>query len=293
MFNGRKSGLSYVVCVTLSAVLLLVTFISNQAVAAEPAAGNVYDLEAMLIELKPLTLEECARCHTSHFKWLRDNGAKHQGVVCTECHEVFHAYNPQRNNYAEIMPKCSSCHDAPHGSAEPVTDCFACHTNPHQPLASIPDPADLEGKCQHCHSYVVASLKNEVSMHTEQECSSCHSEKHGRIPACSECHENHSPMAVLDTPGCLACHPVHTPLKISYPLTQAKEVCAGCHEDAYELLQVHTTKHSAFTCAKCHPKHGHLPICQDCHGKPHNPAIHEKFEKCGDCHGIAHDVARP
>jgi hypothetical protein len=86
---------------------------------------------------------------------------------------------------------------------------------------------------------------------------------------------------------------VHTPLKISYPLTQAKEVCAGCHEDAYELLQARQTKHSAFTCAKCHPKHGHLPMCQDCHGKPHSAKIHEKFEKCGDCHGIAHDVARP
>jgi hypothetical protein len=171
-------------------------------------------------------------------------------VACTDCHQVFHAYNPLRNNYAEIMPQCSSCHDAPHGSSETVMQCLECHANPHQPLASIPVPANLESKCQSCHSQVAASLKAEVSMHTEQECSSCHSEKHGRIPQCGECHENHSPMATLETPDCLACHPVHTPLKISYPITQVKEVCAGCHGEALQLLQARQTKHSALTCAK-------------------------------------------
>ena len=291
--NGRKLSVSKINCVGLAAVLLLAAFIYGQAFAEEPAAANVYDFEAMSIEVKPLTLVDCARCHTSHVKWLRENGAKHQGVVCTDCHQVFHAYNPLRNNYAEIMPKCSSCHDAPHGSAEPVNECLACHTNPHQPLASIPAPAELEGRCHLCHTEVAASLQAEVSMHAEQECSFCHSEKHGRIPVCNECHENHSPMAVLDTPDCLACHPVHTPLRIAYPADQPKEVCAGCHDEAYELLQTRTTKHSAFSCAKCHPEHGHLPVCMDCHGKPHNPAIHEKYAQCGDCHGIAHDVARP
>jgi hypothetical protein len=57
----------------------------------------------------------------------------------------------------------------------------------------------------------------------------------------------------------LSCHPVHTPLQISYPVTQVKEVCAGCHDQAYQLLQKHQTKHSALSCAKCHPAHGQLP----------------------------------
>jgi predicted CXXCH cytochrome family protein len=57
-------------------------------------------------------------------------------------------------------------------------------------------------------------------------------------------------MATLETPDCLACHPVHTPLKISYPITQVKEVCAGCHGEALQLLQARQTKHSALTCAK-------------------------------------------
>ena len=266
-------------------VFALCVFVFCQSAAAETIEGSVYN-----VEVQPLTLEECARCHSTHYNWLRNNGERHQKVACTECHEVFHAYNPLRNNYADIMPKCSSCHDIPHGSAEPLTKCLECHTNPHQPLVSIPAPAKLEGRCQLCHSGVADSLQAEISKHTEQECSSCHSDKHGRIPMCAECHENHSPLATLETPDCLACHPVHTPLKISYPVTQAKEVCAGCHDQAYRLLQEHQTKHSALTCAKCHPAHGQLPACQDCHGKPHSDVIHQKFTQCGDCHGIAHDV---
>jgi hypothetical protein len=274
---------------TIPAVLAILILVISQSVAAETVEGSLYET----IEVTPLTLGDCARCHTTHFKWIKNNGARHQTLACTDCHEVFHAYNPLRNNYAEIMPKCSSCHDTPHGTAEAVLECLNCHTNPHQPLVSIPNPAKLEDRCKICHSDIAASLKAEPSKHTEQKCSSCHSRKHGRIPVCFECHENHSPLAQLETPDCLSCHPVHTPLKISYPPDQAKEVCGGCHEQAYQLLRDNVTKHSAFSCAKCHPQHGKIPQCQDCHGTPHNPKIHEKFPKCGNCHGIAHDIIRP
>ena len=286
MLNKRKPGF---VCtgIGLVAVLFYIALISGQVNAAQAAEVNKYSGI-----VQPLTLEECARCHTPHYSWLRDNGAGHQQVACTDCHKVFHAYNPLRNNYAEIMPQCSSCHSTPHGPAEEVKPCLECHANPHQPLVSIPDPAGLEGRCQFCHDAVAASLQAEVSKHTEQDCSSCHSEKHGRIPQCSECHENHSSKAVLSTADCLACHPVHTPLQISYPLTQDNAVCAGCHEDVYGLLQTRITKHSALTCAKCHPAHGQLPTCQECHGEPHSASIHKKYDTCGACHGIAHDVQK-
>ena len=287
MIEGKKAVYTCM-GIALAVVVFYGVILPNLALSAETEGENKYTAA-----VQPLTLAECARCHTAHYGWLQNNGARHQTVACTDCHEVFHAYNPLRNNYAAIIPKCSSCHDAPHGTAEPVMQCLECHVNPHQPLVSIPDPAGLEGRCQLCHDEVAASLKAEVSKHTEQECSSCHSEKHGRIPQCSECHENHSPMVVLETPDCLACHPVHTPLQIVYPLTQSKEVCAGCHDEAYGLLQAKETKHSAFTCAKCHPAHGQVPACQECHGKPHSAAIHEKFMNCGDCHNIAHGLDIP
>lgn len=287
MTHFRKTA-SVLLGATILAIVAFLVLVNSRPATAQEAENNIYNFE-----VQPLELTECARCHTAHFNWLRTNGAKHMSVSCTDCHEIFHAYNPRRNNFAEIMPKCSQCHDLPHGADESITECLNCHANPHQPLASIPVPADLEPNCRFCHTEVAASLQAEVSLHTEQECSSCHSDKHGRIPGCFECHENHSPLAALDTPDCLACHPVHTPLRISYPADQAKEVCAGCHVAAYDLLQTSITKHSAFSCAKCHPQHGHLPVCSDCHGKPHNPAIHQKFTLCGECHGIAHDVARP
>ena len=105
--------------ITILAALAM-ALVLCQSAAAETLEGSVYTD----IMVEPLTLQDCARCHTTHYNWLKDNGARHQTLACTECHEIFHAYNPVRENYAEIMPKCSSCHDAPHGTAEPVLLCL-------------------------------------------------------------------------------------------------------------------------------------------------------------------------
>lgn len=257
-------------------------------------SGFMVTAEAGLYDgdIQPLALEECARCHTSHYNRIKEQGAKHRQVACVDCHQIFHAYNPMKGNYADLMPRCSSCHDAPHGQAKDVQKCLACHTDPHQPLAAIPDPAGLEGQCRLCHTEVAKSLTAKPSKHTAQECSSCHSEKHGRIPVCSECHDSHSPAVVMDVPDCLACHPVHTPLEISYPVSQSKALCGGCHEQAYGLLEANQTKHNGLTCARCHPAHGQVPACQDCHGEPHSKTIHQKYAACGTCHSIAHDLQK-
>ena len=271
------------------AVLLCGWTNSSPAAAAE-GGGNVYD-----VAIEPLTVKDCGRCHPSHFARIKEKGAKHSQVVCTECHEVFHAYNPLKNNYAAIMPKCASCHDAPHGQDPGVQKCLPCHADPHQPLDAIADPTLLEGQCRLCHAPIAQMLTAKPSKHTTQPCSSCHSKKHGRIPECSECHQSHSPTVQMATADCMACHPVHTPLAITYPLTQSKAVCGGCHDNAFALLApnaTNVTKHSALTCAKCHPKHGYLPTCQECHGKPHSSLIHDKYATCGGCHGIAHDVKK-
>jgi len=267
--------------------ILAAVIISSALLQTDGATGSIYDQP-----ITPLTVEECGRCHISHFNRLKDRGDKHRQVACTECHELFHAYNPLKGNYADIMPKCSSCHEAPHGQAEAVQVCLNCHTDPHQPLAAIPASDLLEGQCRACHSAVGQSLVQSPSKHTEVKCSSCHSEKHGRIPQCADCHESHSPAVQMDTPACLACHPVHTPLQISYPVTQNNKVCAGCHEGPVNLLQARETKHSALTCAKCHPGHAQLMACQECHGEPHGKAIHNKYAACGMCHNIAHDLQK-
>lgn len=271
--------------ILLVACALMAVAAFGQAATAL-AQDNVYD-----IEVQPLTLADCARCHSTHFNWLKSNGGLHQGVACTECHEQFHVYNPIKNNYADIMPKCSQCHDAPHGSAPQVSQCLSCHTNPHQPIVSLLKPMQLEPNCPICHADIAKKLADKPSKHTKRHCSECHSKVHGRIPECSECHDSHSPKMELKTADCLGCHPVHTPLEISYPATEPKELCAGCHEDVYNTLKSNTTKHSGLTCAYCHPTHGEIPRCQKCHGEtPHNPAMHEKFPQCISCHINPHDL---
>ena len=251
------------------------------------AEANIYNLD-----IEPLTVSECGQCHFSHFTRLKENGDKHQDVTCTDCHEKFHAYNPLKNNYAEIMPKCDQCHESGfHGTAPEVNACINCHQDPHQPLNAMPDPDGLESLCRSCHTDINGLLQGQPSRHTDETCSSCHSEKHGRIPACSECHENHSPMVVMEAPGCMECHPVHTPTNIVYPVTQNNQLCAGCHETPFNELRDNETKHTFLTCAKCHPSHAQLMTCQECHGDaPHNPSMHAKHPVCGDCHNTAHDI---
>ena len=250
-------------------------------------AGSVYNVQVV-----PLTTQECAQCHMDQFTRIKEEGGRHVSVSCTDCHEVYHAYNPLKNNYAEIMPKCAACHENPHGEDAAVQKCADCHADPHRPVAAIPDPSNMEPQCRVCHTQVAQTLTRHPSAHTEENCSSCHSEIHGRIPECSECHGNHSPMVTMNTPQCIACHPVHEPLQIAYSgEIENNLICAGCHEAPYEDLKTHQTKHSELACAECHPVHKELMACQDCHGDaPHNPAIHQKYPKCNACHGIAHDL---
>lgn len=242
------------------------------------------------VDIEPLGLADCIRCHISQTGRLREKGGKHRRVACTDCHRQFHAYNPPKNNFSAIMPKCSFCHTLQHGEDEGVSTCLNCHFDPHQPR-TVREPEKLEGQCRICHPSIGGLLDEKPSKHTERKCSECHSKKHGRKPDCTECHQNHSPQLELTTGECMQCHPVHTPLEIHYPVTQVKELCGGCHTKPYEDLRDTVTKHSALTCAKCHPKHGYLPECRECHGdQVHHAGIHEKKPVCGDCHSIAHKL---
>ncbi len=293
MASKMRVGLS--ITGTMGLLILFSVFINQGTAMAQDE--NVYN-----VDIEPLSLEECARCHNSHFKRIRDNGDKHTKVTCTDCHELFHAYNPLKGNYADIMPKCSSCHGsteqpftlpAPkyHTDGEILKNCLGCHTDPHQPIATLPEASNLEASCRKCHGDIGALLTDKISMHTDEDCSSCHSDNHGRIPDCAECHESHSPAVALNNPACMSCHPVHTPLVIAYPQDQDNTVCAGCHGDVYDELQANPTKHTPLSCAKCHPAHAELMACSECHSaSPHNPSIHQKFPECGSCHNIAHDL---
>ncbi len=261
---------------------------AKKVVVAQKTTGhkNLY-----AVTPKPLTLTDCIRCHKAEFEDLKYHGAKHQTVSCTACHTKFHCYNPLKHNYKQIMPKCSQCHHNPHGTNPAVKDCSACHQNPHEPLISLPKPAKMANQCKICHANIAAAMKKHPSAHAQLQCSDCHSKYHGRIPNCSECHQNHSPLVKMGTKECLVCHPVHTPLMISYPCNKnMNAVCAGCHSKEYNQLKRHHTKHSDLACAQCHPHHAMYLKCRQCHGFPHGKALAKKFPNCQTCHGSPHNL---
>jgi len=235
---------------------------------------------------QPLTVAQCGQCHPTHFGALKDAGGKHQ-FDCRECHEVFHAYNPLKKNYADIMPKCATCHGQPHGTKH--VECLNCHKNPHAP-SRVPMTQMLSGICADCHATQAEELQKFPSKHTQQACGSCHHTNHGYIPSCSECHEPHFESQAQET--CLQCHPVHQPLNIALSEAVQLETCNVCHQDIYTKWKGTASKHGGVSCASCHTKHGMIPECSNCHEPPpsHAAKLLEMFPKCLTCHLDVHDL---
>ncbi len=250
------------------------------AQAAQTSAEDTGDVYATIP--KPFTAVQCGQCHESIYMELRSNGGKHK-FVCRNCHKQFHSYNPVRNNWNEIMPKCSSCHNQPHGPK--VTECLKCHQNPHTPLV-IPYTKYVKSRCGKCHPGPASELKKYPSKHTKLGCARCH-ETHGQIPTCFKCHKPHIPNQGLA--ACKSCHPVHKPLQITYGKGNAA-TCATCHSGVYKEWKHTKSKHGKVDCAQCHPRHGEIPKCSKCHGQPHDPAMLKHFKKCLDCHINVHDL---
>ncbi len=267
------------------AVVTLVGFF--QPGTASAAERKLPQVDAGLYAVAPTPLQpaECGQCHSGQFANLQDSGGKHR-FACQECHEVFHAYSPRKNNYDDLMPLCTMCHGQQHGPKQ--TDCLNCHQNPHAPLR-VPSMDRLGSACADCHSGPAKELKKFPSAHTEQDCQSCHHEKHGYIPNCSECHDGH----YADQPfaDCMTCHErVHAPLRVNLPGNVKVQTCSACHDDAYGKWQKSKSKHSLVSCVRCHDAHGKIPDCRDCHGVPHNKKQMEMFPDCMTCHIDVHDL---
>ena len=247
-------------------------------------------------DLKPLTPEECGRCHTHQFTWLKDKGGKHR-QECVFCHDKFHAYNPKLDNWDALMPKCQGCHDLPH--ERHFSDCSQCHRQPHAPLVIdftvLEQPVSGEGgqdvlTCAACHSSEGKEFAAFPSKHNSAvNCNGCHAAEHGAIPSCLDCHDPHLPSQEYS--DCLVCHAPHSASNIrQYPENVPNSACSGCHEDVYDRLLQNVTRHSAMQCATCHPTHGQVQKCQDCHGEPHGEVLHQRFVDCLECHIDPHNL---
>lgn len=236
------------------------------------------------VEPQPLTASQCGQCHPGLFRNLKDDGGRHR-FACQNCHNTFHAYSPRKGNWDAIMPKCASCHEAPHGPK--VTNCTACHSNPHAPK-KIAGSAQLATACFDCHGSVRDQLVKNPSKHTKVACMSCHT-SHGSIPSCFSCHKPHVEGQALTT--CIPCHPVHQPLKVTYGRDVPSRTCGSCHAKEFKATSKDTSRHKKVACVTCHKdRHRYIPQCSDCHGLPHQKVIHDKFPKCLTCHIDVHDM---
>ncbi len=291
----------YIIVLTLFCIGVLTIFLvacgptttvktsGKEKVAASTSQSKLYQMD-----LKPLAPQECGRCHNYQFKWLKDKGGRHQ-MDCVTCHEQFHAYNPKKDNWDEIMPKCQGCHDLAHGKDFPA--CMECHQQPHAPKV-IPFAKlekAVEGQegvivCGVCHKTEGTEFAKFSSMHNSgPNCQGCHAEVHGTIPSCLDCHEPH--VEKQEYKDCLVCHSPHSASNIKqYPEDVPNTACSACHDTVYNNLQANVTRHSELQCATCHAAHGEIPSCQDCHGEPHDAMLHKKFANCLECHIDPHNL---
>lgn len=232
----------------------------------------------------PLTPTQCGQCHPSYYKNLRVEGARHQ-FDCQKCHTAIHSYNPTKGNYEALMPKCASCHNAPHGKV--MVDCATCHTNPHTPKKVAMGPR-LLNNCAECHTGPKQQLTTYLSKHSKVSCQRCHT-SHGYIPRCSACHKPHHANQAMTT--CTKCHPVHHPLQIAWEKELATvETCNACHAKVVSKWRNSPSRHAKVACAQCHhTRHKYKPKCQECHTEPHNKSFMVKFPNCLSCHLDVHD----
>lgn len=273
-----------VVLLVISAVTLAGFFQPGFVFAATKQLPKV-DASLYAVTPTPLQPAECGQCHVGQFANLKNAGGKHR-FACQECHEVFHAYNPRKDNYDDLMPVCGTCHGQPHGPKQ--VECIGCHQNPHAPLA-VPAMEKLGKACSDCHAGPAQELKDFPSAHTEQDCQSCHHEKHGYIPTCNECHDGHYEGQPLNE--CATCHQrVHAPLNIAFKPNAGVKNCSGCHDTVYNKWKTTISKHGQVNCAMCHQKHGQIPDCRECHAEPHNKRQLEMFPNCLTCHVDVHDL---
>ncbi|MBU1001572.1 MAG: cytochrome C [Proteobacteria bacterium] len=229
-----------------------------------------------------LTNDHCIVCHPKEPALVAVNGGKHSTAVgCLDCHKE---HPPQG---AQAVPQCGTCHMGKEHYA--LENCSQCHASGHAPL-NLRLEGEITEPCLTCHSEQGLEVKHYPSAHAQMACNDCHA-SHREVPACLDCHSKHT--EEMDQASCTTCHPAHKPLVVKYERGTPSEYCKSCHEKAFDVLAVNTTKHHDMTCDNCHrSEHKAVPPCFACHGRPHPEAMLAKFGDCSDCHGTAHDLRR-
>ncbi|VVB97784.1 Cytochrome c7 c [uncultured archaeon] len=181
-------------------------------------------------------------------------------------------------------------------------NCVKCHPE-----------SDLKGQmhannttCNLCHfAHTKQNINFEaigIQTHKNVKCTACHGTGTDiQIPSCTQCHEPHVKDATWGNDVCLGCHKnAHIPTRsMTFSGNEPKELCKGCHPSEYQNLTTNGGKHNLLpSCTSCHPAHGVIMECLDCHGDttdefnakhyPHHQnactLCHRYVAKCTACH---------
>lgn len=231
-------------------------------------------------------VNQCAACHTDEVENLeRAGGAHADAVECVDCH----ANHPPAED--GVIPECAQCHAPDASEHYRVGQCAQCH-DPHAPMEIQMDAVSpVKPVCLSCHAAPGKEMEQHPSMHAEMDCMECHAE-HGEASSCLDCHEGHTDSMTYSE--CLKCHQPHSPSYIQYHKGGVEpELCGSCHADEFTQLEGNSSQHATLECIFCHRRtHKVILACEDCHGQPHDAAMHSQFSDCAKCHRGAHDLRK-
>ncbi|HUV82301.1 MAG TPA: cytochrome c3 family protein [archaeon] len=178
---------------------------------------------------------------------------------CEKCHGIeFEKYNTPGDSmdfaHNDYGISCSQCHEAA-GTAGMLEFKKEIALMLIYDVAGIDAPPEEDEvviienrfRCLKCHSdYISLTSRRVINPHSE-------------VGDCNSCHKGHERGI-------------------------SEQTCGKCHTKAIASLEFEGGKHAKKGCSFCHPQHGYVPKCQDCHGLYH-PA---GFEECAQCHTNAH-----
>jgi predicted CXXCH cytochrome family protein len=230
-----------------------------------------------------LANDDCIKCHTQEVSLILDKGMKHRSEVsCLDCHET----HPPEGGSA--ISACGLCHATSDRSHFALKSCNECH-NPHSPLdIDFAKTDSVALVCIGCHDSVGDQLTDFPSMHSDLDCTECHS-RHDSWQSCLDCHTAHT--EEMDYDVCLRCHTPHAPRVVKYNADVPNAWCSGCHGAVVSQLAANPSKHQTLRCVYCHKdQHMMTPSCETCHGQPHASIMHKKFPNCRECHIGPHNL---
>ncbi len=139
----------------------------------------------------------CNTCHVDQDKEIKQYESAHAEMSCSECHHTQHGYRPN----------CNECHTEPHTEFVDNSSCMICHPA-HSPR-EINFPTTTENRvCSGCHDEINRTFTAGTKKHASLQCIFCHSERHGFIPDCRECHgvPHTKTMMSRFNNNCTSCH---------------------------------------------------------------------------------------